>query len=94
MKKAISLLFITLMMAFSACENLFYDSERQNTNADNFDVLWQTMKERYAFFDYKKINWDSLQTIYRPLALQANNVKNFLMSWPKCSIPLKTDMST
>lgn len=73
MKKAISLLFISLMMAFSACENLFYDSERQNTNAENFDVLWQTMKERYAFFDYKKINWDSVQTIYRPLALQAKD---------------------
>lgn len=73
MNKAMSLLFAGLMMAFSGCENLFFDSEMKNTNADNFDVLWKTMKERYVLFDYKKINWDSLQTVYRPLALQADN---------------------
>jgi len=73
MKKFSSLLLMLILLGSGACENLFYESEKQNNNADNFDVLWQAMKDRYALFEYKKINWDSIQTVYRPLALQAKN---------------------
>lgn len=36
----------------------------------NFDILWQTLKEHYAFFNQRNINWDALRNQYRP---QVNN---------------------
>lgn len=32
----------------------------------NFDALWKEFDTRYSFFEIKKINWDSLNAVYRP----------------------------
>lgn len=56
-----------------ACEQLVLDSPPDNTNSENFDLLWEVMNERYSLFEYKKIDWDSIRNVYRPLALQAQN---------------------
>ncbi len=38
-----------------------------NTSAEtNFEVFWKEFDQRYSFFEIKKINWDSLYSIYRP----------------------------
>lgn len=73
MKKLTRILTGILLLALTSCEQIFLDSPPKNTNTENFDVLWEVMKERYSFFDYKKINWDSIQTVYRPLAIQAKS---------------------
>jgi hypothetical protein len=31
----------------------------------NFETLWKEFDTRYSFFEIKKINWDSLHTVYR-----------------------------
>lgn len=71
MKRIVKLGIIILLIFLSGCENLFYERERENTNESNFDVLWETMRDRYSLFEYRGINWDSIRTIYRPLALQS-----------------------
>lgn len=35
-----------------------------NTPQGNFEELWKIMDEKYCFFDYKKIDWDSVHTVY------------------------------
>lgn len=35
----------------------------------NFNVLWQTFDEHYAFFDTRKVDWKKVRTEYRPKAL-------------------------
>jgi hypothetical protein len=36
-----------------------------------FDGLWAKYDSVYPYFIYKKINWDSLRTVYRPRAVNA-----------------------
>jgi Peptidase family S41/Tricorn protease C1 domain len=76
MRKPIHL-FSILLISFLvwSCESLFIDNDPKSDNEVNFDLLWNTMNERYSFFEFKKINWDSVGDIYRPLAIQAESDK-------------------
>ena len=37
-----------------------------------FDTAWKRVKDVYPFFEFKKINWDSIYTVYRPKVENAN----------------------
>lgn len=37
-----------------------------STPLQNFDSLWHTMREHYAFFDERGIDWDAVRARYRP----------------------------
>lgn len=37
----------------------------------NFEVLWNTFNDHYAYFELRKINWDSIYEIYRPVISQS-----------------------
>lgn len=39
--------------------------------ARNFDVLWSTFDEHYAFFAERKVDWNALRTEFRPKAAAA-----------------------
>jgi carboxyl-terminal processing protease len=36
------------------------------TLAQDFDELWETLRDRYAFFEEKQTDWDRVRAIYRP----------------------------
>ena len=36
-----------------------------------FDLFWETFDSKYSYFAYKRINWDSLRTVYRPREFDA-----------------------
>jgi len=38
----------------------------------NFDVLWQSFKENYAFFELRDVNWDNIKSSYRSRAATEN----------------------
>lgn len=54
----ISLLLITL---FSSC---FHEEEYNNSKRDNFELLWKTLNQKYCFFNYKNIDWETVHTQY------------------------------
>jgi hypothetical protein len=56
-------LFLIAIFAFlfSSC---FEEEKYQDTQAGNFEALWKIMNENYCFFEYKKVNWDSIHTAY------------------------------
>lgn len=33
---------------------------------ENFEQLWNRMNERYVYFEYKGVDWDSMYNVYRP----------------------------
>lgn len=37
----------------------------------NFDALWTIIDEHYCYFDYKRVDWDSVYRAYRPLVTPA-----------------------
>lgn len=73
LNQSIAILLISFLVC--SCESLFIDSDPKSDNEENFNVLWNTLNERYSFFEFKKINWDSVGDVYRPLAIQAESEK-------------------
>ncbi len=59
---------ITIGIAFAlfSCEDPFFEDDPANNATSNFDILWNRMNERYSFFEYKNVNWDSVYEVYRP----------------------------
>jgi carboxyl-terminal processing protease len=47
------------------------------TYAQDFDELWETLRDRYCFFDSKRTDWSKVREIYRPAALAADSQDAF-----------------
>lgn len=62
--KKIFILYLAVLFSFS-CEKIFIRPDPENDPASNFDFLWHAFDEKYSFFTFKNINWDSLYTVYR-----------------------------
>lgn len=61
-------LYILIFVSFTllSCGEMLLGPNPKNTPEDNFKVLWNDFDKRYSYFNYKKINWDSLYSVYRP----------------------------
>lgn len=57
----ISVIFLT------ACEKLVFDKKTKSDPVTSFDYLWREVNVKYAFLDYKQVNWDSIYDVYRPM---------------------------
>jgi len=55
-----------LMAVNYSCEEAFINKDPVNTPVNNFEITWNTLNEKYAYFTYKNINWDSVYMAYRP----------------------------
>ncbi|MEM7107865.1 MAG: S41 family peptidase [Bacteroidota bacterium] len=66
MKKYSNILLLLLTVMIIACEEPFFSRDPKNDSVTNFDILWKRMDERYSFFEYKGIDWDSVYQVYRP----------------------------
>ena len=55
-----------LIIVVSSCEEVFIDADPKNDPLVNFDFLWSELDQKYSFFDFKKIDWDSVYNVYRP----------------------------
>lgn len=66
MEKAPAVLLILIMTVLISCEKLFIEKDQENTPENNFELLWNTLDRKYSFFEYKRVNWDSIYNIYRP----------------------------
>lgn len=59
-------LSLALALGLSACEQAFIEPDPADTPVENFDLLWTTVDEKYAFFEFKDIDWDEIYRRYRP----------------------------
>jgi hypothetical protein len=76
MRKLIYVLILALFLG--SCEKVLMRDEPSNDPLTNYDELWQRLNDRYAYFQEKNINWDSLGTIYRaPLSLASSDEELF-----------------
>lgn len=62
------LIFSVFFLSLStvSCEELILSDEPGEDPIENFDYLWRVAQEKYAFFDYKSIDWDEVYREYRP----------------------------
>lgn len=54
------------MTLLTTCETLFVQEDPDNSDRANFEFLWKECDEKYAFFAYKGIDWDSVYQAYSP----------------------------
>lgn len=64
MKKSLSLFILPLL--FLSCEKAMIEKDAAISPVANFESLWHTVDQKYAFFDYKNIDWNEIHDIYRP----------------------------
>lgn len=75
MKKLIIIsAILASVIIFAACEKLIFEKEVESTQIENFDYLWKQVNDKYAFLEYKQIDWDSIYTVYRPMV--SNEISN------------------
>ena len=62
---------VSLCAAFSLCAacNAIVGPDAPASPAALFDQVWNDFDLHYSLFVVKKVNWDSLRAVYRPLAL-------------------------
>ena len=59
------LAIIASVLIFWSCEKALFESDASANREAVFDQLWQTMDEKYTFFDLKGIDWDQVGERYR-----------------------------
>jgi hypothetical protein len=64
MKKYV--LLLSFIVGFASCEYILFEEDPVDDPISNFDALWRAVDEGYSFFEFKRINWDSVYTVYRP----------------------------
>ena len=64
------LVFLLTVMLFS-CENMIVKAPQSNQNLEDFEATWVTVNSVYQYLEFKHIDWDSVYTLYRPLAESA-----------------------
>jgi Peptidase family S41/Tricorn protease C1 domain len=62
--KYIILLFM-LFFVFSNCQKALINPTEDSTPTAIFEQTWTAIDQKYSFLDFKKLNWDSIGTVYR-----------------------------
>lgn len=61
--KIVLLLFCVFVLA--SCEKVVFKKDIETTSPyENFDYLWEQVDKRYAYFDYKNVDWDAMYAKY------------------------------
>ncbi len=68
-------LFIIIVAAWIlvSCEQVLFTPQPATDNAAVFDSMWQTVNDKYAFFTFKRIDWNAMRTKYRDRAIAAKS---------------------
>lgn len=66
MKKLFFYISFLFLFCQAGCEQALLEQDPPNGAVENFDLLWRTVDEKYSFFDYKNIDWDSVYQEFRP----------------------------
>lgn len=57
---------LTSLWVLTSCEKIWFEGALQSQDPfTNFDHLWQTCRDKYSYFDLKKIDWDQVRIQYR-----------------------------
>jgi hypothetical protein len=72
---------ILIFILILSCSDLIVQSQDSNNNLEDFETTWNAVNSVYPLLEYKKIDWDSLYTVYRPRAEQArgDEIQNLII---------------
>lgn len=67
MKNLILFIPIILLLSFSSCERVFFESPPENNPIGLFEDLWQNFDDYYANFEQRNVDWQEIYDTYRPI---------------------------
>jgi carboxyl-terminal processing protease len=70
---------IVFMVFFFSCKDIVVTEPESNQNVADFEAAWKRIKDVYPYLEFKKINWDSIYTVYHPQAEQARGDEFYLV---------------
>jgi carboxyl-terminal processing protease len=75
MKIRAIILSIILAFLFAVCDKQSTEVDMSAINMNDFEAAWNRINDVYPFFDFKKIDWDSIYFVYRPRVEQAEGIE-------------------
>jgi carboxyl-terminal processing protease len=57
---------LIVLFVFYGCDKMFFEPDPANEPENNFEILWKDFDRYYAQFSLRRIDWDSVYTLYRP----------------------------
>ncbi len=62
-----NIIYATLILfTLTSCEKAFFDKEvKSKSPTENFEYLWNECDKKYAFFEYKGIDWNERYNYYK-----------------------------
>jgi hypothetical protein len=66
MKRVKQIIYFVLTILIFSCADMIVKTPDTNKNMEDFEALWNRVNDVYPFLDLKKIDWDSIYTIYLP----------------------------
>ena len=73
------ILSVYCVSALLSCKDVFVISPDSNQNVEDFEAAWNRINDVYPYLEFKNINWDSIYTVYRPLAENAQGDDFYLV---------------
>lgn len=58
-------LIVILLLCVTACTHRF-DGVQDNTPVGNMECLWQTLNDKYCYFEEKQVDWQAVHDRYLP----------------------------
>ncbi len=59
-------LFLLLLAGLVSCTKAFLGEQPNASPRANFDYLWEEVRTKYSFLEYKGVNWDTVYANYSP----------------------------
>jgi hypothetical protein len=66
MKRVKQIIYFVLTILIFSCADMIVKPPDANKNMEDFEALWNRVNDVYPFLEFKKIDWDSIYTIYLP----------------------------
>ena len=58
------LIFCSLFIGLNSCKKVLFEEVPDTSPISIFEQTWNFANEKYSFFEFKNINWDSVHSVY------------------------------
>ena len=79
MKIVKQIIYFVLTILIFSCTDVIITPPDSNQNVEYFEAAWKRIRDVYPYLEFKNINWDSIYTVYRPLAENAKGDDFYLV---------------
>jgi C-terminal processing protease CtpA/Prc len=74
-QRLLSILFIACLFHTSASAQQSFSREQFTSD---FDYMWSTLRDNYAYFDKKETDWNKVRDLYRPMLTDVKSRSDFI----------------